>query len=133
MGPPAAKQGDRIVATDIHVVLVPSAAGPVPTPLPHPFSGPLTGELSGNVRVMGCPAATAGSVATNAPAHLPMAPGTAFQVPPANRGTIAAGSATVRINGRPAARAGDAAITCNDPSPLPVGRVVSVGTVRVGG
>jgi uncharacterized Zn-binding protein involved in type VI secretion len=42
------------------------------------------------------------------------------------------GSATVMINGKPAARAGDTAMTCNDPSPLPVGTVVATGTVMIG-
>src|SRR5206468_4203671 len=62
VGQPAAKQGDQIVATDTHIVLVPALpAPPVPTPLPHPFSGALNGGLSGDVKVMGKPAATVGS------------------------------------------------------------------------
>jgi uncharacterized Zn-binding protein involved in type VI secretion len=122
-----------VVAVDVHVVLVPSPGGPVPTPLPHAFSGPLADGLSPNVRIMGRHAATAGSTARNAPAHLPTPPGTTFQVPPSNRGTVITGSATVRINGRMAARHGDTAVTCGDPVPLPGGTVVAVGTVRVGG
>ena len=35
MGQPAAKQGDQIVATDTHIVIVPGTP-PTPTPLPHP-------------------------------------------------------------------------------------------------
>ncbi|HBL30338.1 MAG TPA: hypothetical protein DD490_26180 [Acidobacteria bacterium] len=132
MGQPAAKQGDQIVGTDTHIVLVPSPGGPVPTPLPHPFAGILNGGLSSNVKVMGRPAATVGSTADNQPAHLPTPPGTAFQKPPANRGTIKLGSATVKINGKAAARHGDVAETCNDPANLPVGTVIAVGTVRVG-
>lgn len=132
MGLPAAKRGDRIVASDVHVVLVPSPGGPVPTPLPHPFSGRLDSGLSRNVRIMGRPAATAGSTARNAPAHRPTPPGTSFQAPPSNRGKVVTGSATVRINGRMAARHGDTAVTCNDPSPLPAGTVLAAGTVRVG-
>jgi uncharacterized Zn-binding protein involved in type VI secretion len=38
----------------------------------------------------------------------------------------------VRINGRPAARAGDTAMTCNDPTDLPIGRVQAEGTVSIG-
>jgi len=133
MGQPAAKKGDHVVAVDTHVVLVPSPGGPVPTPLPHPFDGILDGNLSGDVKILGQPAATVGSTATNTPAHLPTPPGTSFQVPPANRGTVQTGSATVRINGKPAARAGDTALTCNDPTDLPAGQVVAAGTVRIGG
>ncbi len=130
MGQPAAKQGDRVVATDIHVVMIPSPGGPVPTPLPHPFSGVVAGSLSGNVRVMGRPAATVGSTADNAPPHVPQ--GGPFQRPPSNRAQVIVGSPTVLINGKPAARNGDTALTCNDPADLPVGTVVAAGTVLVG-
>jgi len=133
VGQPAAKQGDQIIATDIHIVLVPAPpAPPVPTPLPHAFVGIITEALSSSVFIMGRPAAVVGSTADNTPPHLPTPPGTAFQVPPVNRSTIQSGSATVRINGKPAARNGDTAMTCNDPSDLPGGTVVAVGTVFIG-
>lgn len=132
MGKPAAKKGDRIVAVDTHIVMVPSSGGPVPTPLPHPFAAAIAGGVSNNVRIMGKPAATVGSTAQNSPAHLPTPPGTAFQKPPANTATIKVGSSTVRINGKAAARAGDKAITCNDPADLLNGTVVAVGTVMIG-
>lgn len=131
--PPAAKQGDQVVAVDIHIVMVPSPGGQVPTPLPHPFSGMLDGSLSSNVIVMGLPAATVGSTANNQPPHIPTPPGTAFQIPPTNQGTIIRGSSTVFINGKPAARAGDPAQTCADPAPNPGGQVIAVGTVMIGG
>lgn len=132
MGQPAAKEGDLITATDTHVVLVPSPSGTTPTPLPHPFSGPLNGGLSADVKVMGRRAATVGSTADNAPPHVPTPPGTAFQRPPANRGTVKAGSGTVKINGKAAARNGDVAETCNDPVDLPAGTVVGTASVLIG-
>jgi uncharacterized Zn-binding protein involved in type VI secretion len=134
MGMPAAKQGDQIVATDIHIVMVPPPAPgpPIPTPLPHPFTGIVNGGLSPDVKVMGLPAACVGSTADNVPPHVPTPPGVAFQKPPTNVGTIQLGSSTVLINGRMAARAGDVALTCNDPSDLPVGSVVAAGTVMIG-
>jgi len=132
MGQPAAKQGDQVVATDTHIVLVPSAAGPVPTPVPHPFTGILSGGLSTNVKIMGMPAATMNSTADGTPPHLPMPPGVSFQMPPSNRATILMGSMTVKINGQSAARNGDTAMTCNDPVDAPVGTVVAVGTVLIG-
>jgi uncharacterized Zn-binding protein involved in type VI secretion len=131
VGQPAAKQGDSIVAVDTHIVIVPGPP-PVPTPLPHPFVGPIGGRLSDNVRIMGLCAATVGSTADNIPSHIPMPPGAGFQKPPANKGTVQAGSATVRINGKAAARNGDRAMTCNDPADLPVGTVVATGTVLIG-
>lgn len=131
MGQPAAKQGDQIVGLDTHIIMIPSPGGPVPTPLPHPFSGMLDGSLSNDVKIMGMPAATLNSTATNTPPHIPQ--GGPFQVPPTNRGQIIMGSATVLINGKGAARNGDTANTCNDPADMPVGTVVAVGTVLIGG
>jgi uncharacterized Zn-binding protein involved in type VI secretion len=133
VGMPAAKQGDQIVAVDTHIVMVPAPPGPpVPTPLPHPFAGLLNGGLSSDVKIMGMPAATVDSTADNVPPHIPTPPGTAFQNPPKNKGTIKVGSQTVKINGKAAARMGDTAETCNDPADAPVGTVVAAGTVLIG-
>ena len=132
MGQPAAKKGDQVVAVDTHIVMVPSPGGPVPTPLPHPFTGVMDGGLSSDVNIMGMPAATVDSTATNTPSHIPIPPGTAFQSPPGNKATVKLGSQTVKINGKGAARNGDTAETCNDPANLPAGTVVAVGTVLVG-
>jgi uncharacterized Zn-binding protein involved in type VI secretion len=134
MGQPAAKQGDKITAVDTHFVLVPAPpAPPVPTLLPHPFSGIIDGNLSNNVKIMGLPAATVGSTATNTPPHIPTPPGVSFQTPAANRGTVTMGSKSVKINGKPAARAGDSAQTCQEPAPNPGAKVVATGTVLIGG
>lgn len=134
MGMPAAKQNDQIVATDMHIVLVPAPpAPPVPTPLPHVFNGILTGGLSSNVKIMGLPAATVGSTADNTPPHFPTPPGTSFTVPPTNKGIVMMGSGTVFINHKPAARAGDTAQTCADPVPNMMAKVVAAGTVMIGG
>lgn len=130
MGQPAAKQGDQVVATDIHIVMIPAVPSPIPTPLPHPFVGVIDGGLSSDVNIMGMPAATVDSTASNTPPHIPQ--GGPFQKPPANKGTIKLGSPTVKINGKMAARNGDVAETCNDPADLPVGTVVAVGTVLIG-
>ncbi len=131
MGQPAAKQGDRVMATDTHIILVPVGSGTVPTPIPHPFAGVIDGGLSSDVKIMGKPAATVDSTATNTPSHVPQ--GGQFQKSPSNKGTIKMGSATVKINGKMAARNGDTAMTCNDPSDLPAGKVVAAGTVFIGG
>ncbi len=128
MGMPAAKKGDKITAQDVHLIQPPGTAPPAS--IQHPFKGIISGKLSANVSIMGKPAATMNSTATNTPAHLPI--GGTFVKPPANRGSILAGSATVFINGKPAARSGDTAMTCNDPVDLPVGKVVAKGTVFIG-
>lgn len=133
MGQPAAKQGDQIVAIDIHIVMVPAPPSPpVPIPLPHPFVGIISGGLSSDVKIMGKPAAMVDSTADNTPPHIPTPPGIAFQKPPTNKGTIVIGSPTVKINGKAAARNGDSANTCNDPSDLPAGTVLAFGTVFIG-
>ena len=132
MGQPAATEGSNVVGVDVHIVMVPSPGGPVPTPLPHPFSGPINGGTIASVKICGRPAAVVGSTADNQPAHLPTPPGSSFQKPPSNKGTIASGSTTVRIGGKAAARAGDPVRTCNDPADQPVGQVVAVSTVSIG-
>ena len=132
MGQPAAKQGDRIIAIDMHIVMVPTGPTLTPTMLPHQFMGMLNGGLSSNVKIMGRAAATAGSTAENVPPHVVTPPGTIFQKPPSNKATIQVGSATVKINGKPAARNGDAAMTCNDPMDQPAGKVIAAGTVFIG-
>ncbi|MBK5926172.1 PAAR domain-containing protein [Rhodobaculum claviforme] len=130
MGQPAAKANDSITATDTHVVMIPVGTGTVPTPLPHPFLGTINGGLSRDVFIDGQPAAPRGATADNTPPHIPQ--GGPFQSPPANRGEILTGSATVHVNGVPLARHGDTALTCNDPTDLPVGSVIAVGTVFAG-
>ena len=130
--PFAAKQNDLIQAVDIHIIMIPTPGGPVPTPLPHPFLGQLNGSLSPDVKIDGQPAATVNSTATNMPSHIP--PGGPFQKPPTNQGKVFMGSATVLINGKPAARMGDICMTCNDPSDLPVGKIiVPFSSVQIGG
>jgi uncharacterized Zn-binding protein involved in type VI secretion len=130
MGQPAARQNDRVQATDIHIILVPSPGGPVPTPTPHPFSGPLLESLSADVLIDGRAAATQGSVALNIPPHVPQ--GGTFQIPPTNRGTVQTGSATVFINDRLAARMADHVMTCFDTPGAPGVIVEGSPTVVIG-
>ena len=122
-----------MVAVDIHIVMVPTPGGPVPTPLPHPFSGQLDGALSTTVTANGKAVAVVDSTATNQPAHIPTPPGVSFQKPPANQGVVMLGSATVKIQGKMVARATDTVKTCNDPTDAPVGQIIAAGVVLVGG
>ncbi|ESW93127.1 PAAR motif protein [Mesorhizobium sp. LSJC269B00] len=127
MKQPAAKQGDRVVGIDMHLIQPPGPTSPVI--VPHPFDGIIDSGCVDTVKVNGMPAAIVGSVAFNQP-HIPM--GGTFVIAPRNRGTINTGSVTVSIGGRPAARAGDTALTCNDPVDAPNGKVVATGTVWIG-
>ncbi|QFZ18657.1 PAAR domain-containing protein [Saccharothrix syringae] len=127
MGKPAAKQGDRVVGVDVHLVQPPGAPSPIPVPLP--FQGTLSGALSRNVKIEKRPAAMFGSTVRNTPPHPPLP----YVKPPTNEGRVFLASFTVFINGRPAARSGDLVLTCGDPVPLPTAVVQATGTVRIGG
>jgi uncharacterized Zn-binding protein involved in type VI secretion len=131
MPQPAAKKGDQVFAVDTHIVVMPLPAPP--TPLPNPFNGILNGNLSTNVNIQGQPAATVDSTAENIPQHIYTPPGIGFQKKPTDSGTVINGSTTVFINGKGVARAGDTVRTCNDPTDLPVGTIIAVSTVLVGG
>ena len=131
MGKPAAKKGDTIVSpADIHLVQITTPVGPVIIPQPLPFKARLTKGLSKNVNIMGQPAAMKGSSGQNTPKHVPM--GGTFVKQPSNKGAVFLGSLTVKINGKQAARAGDPALTCNDPTDQPIGKVIASGTVTIG-
>jgi uncharacterized Zn-binding protein involved in type VI secretion len=131
MGQPAAKKGDQILGVCIHTVMVPAPpAPPVPTPLPHPFMGVIDNGLSPDVKIMGQPAATVDSEASNTPQHIPTPPGTTHQSPPNNKAKIKMGSSTVKINGKGIARAGDIAESC-DEMKVPA-TVMAVSTVMAG-
>ncbi len=129
MGQPAAKQGDRVIALDPHLIQPPGPVSPVM--VPHPFSGILNGNLSPTVKIQGRAAATVDSTATNTPPHVPI--GGTFVNPPTNRATVVLGSATVKINDKAAARMGDRADTCNDADIQAGGQIVAVSTVLIGG
>jgi uncharacterized Zn-binding protein involved in type VI secretion len=132
VGQPAAKQGDSVVGTDIHIVMVPSPGGPVPTPGPHPFNGTITSGCSEDVLIDGLPAAVVGAGVTNSVPHMPVPPSGTFQTPPTNDGTVLGpGSPSVLINGKPAARVGDPVQTCNDPAPAPTSSIVGTSTVFI--
>lgn len=126
MGEVAAKKGDFITATDIHLEKV----GYTIVPIPNPFRGILERELSPSVFIMDKPAAVVGSIAVNTPKHSPKAG--SFVRPPNNEGTIITGSSSVRINNKPAARNNDGAVTCTDVGYTSTPKVVAYGTVYMG-
>ncbi len=131
MGSPAAKEGDKVVGIDTHIVMIPSPVGPVPTPTPMPFNGILCGELASTVFVDNASVAVEGSVAQNMPPHIPA--GGPFQRPPKNQAKVCEASSTVIVDGKGVARQGDYARTCNDPEDAPNGAVIAASTVFVGG
>ena len=129
MGRPAAKKGDQIIGVDIHIVMIPTPLGPVPTPQPSPFRGAIKSAVSPNVFINKKNAATLLSTANNVPPHIPI--GGPFQKPPTNKSKVILGSFSVFINKKPAARANDLCLDCNDPVDLPTGMVVVKGKSNV--
>lgn len=128
MPKPVAKKGDRITATDTHLVIPPGGGPPVPTPLP--YDGVLKKELCTTVFSEHQAVAVVGSISVMSPGHS-AAPGT-FANPPSNEGKVYIGAPTVFSEHKAIARDGDVALTCNDPTDLPVGKVVATGTVYSG-
>ena len=136
MGEPGAKKMDQIVSVtpgDVHIIMIPSPGGPVPTPIPHPCTSIIKDKVAEKVKVMGQPGAVKGSISTHTPPHIPMGPGP-FQKPPANKGEIVTASSNVFYEGKEAAMLGDTGKMCADPSDAPVGKVIgTAATVLIGG
>lgn len=136
MGKPGAKKMDQIVSVtpgDVHIIMIPSPGGPVPTPIPHPCASMIKDNVATKVKVMGQPGAVKGSKSKHTPPHIPMGPGP-FQKPPKNEGEIITGSSNVFYEGKEAAMLGDTGQMCSDPSDTPVGKVIgTAATVLVGG
>ena len=101
--PPAATMGDKVVGSDIHIIVIPAAGGPVPTPLPHPYSGRILGNCVPTVLIGGKPAATIGSTVTNIPPAHPARAGPSRSPRPIRPDHPDRQSATVLIGGKPAA------------------------------
>lgn len=125
MGQPAAKKGDKVMAVDVHNVVMPNGAV---TPMPGPFVGQIAKKVAKKVKIEGKPAAVKGSKAKNQPPHIPA--GVNFQKSPKNEGEITKGSKKVKLGGKPAARMGDMAKTCSD-VPGPPGSVIAPGMPKV--
>ncbi len=136
----ASKWFDPVLGVDIHIILVPTPAGPVPTPLPNPFVGMVFdppgmvfsigfGAATGGVSftlVNGLPVTNTGTGATNklTMPHLPV-PGP-FQKPPSDSADLMFGGLHVQFGGSHVVRLGDVALSCNDPVELPTSTVLVI-------
>jgi uncharacterized Zn-binding protein involved in type VI secretion len=128
VGKPVAKKGDRVTATDTHLVIPAGGGPPVPTPLA--YDGDIKQDLCASVFSERRAVAVVGSTSVMTPGHV-AAPGS-FTDPPSNQGHVIVGSPTVYAERKALARDGDVARTCNDPTDLPVGKVVASGSVYSG-
>ncbi|MDY7232218.1 DUF6531 domain-containing protein [Hyalangium rubrum] len=134
---------DPVLGIDIHIVLVPTPAGPVPTPVPMPFVGMVfdpvglaigaaigmaTGGGPGLVLVNSMPVTNCGTSVTNklTMPHLPV-PGVAFaRGMPGNDAELYFGSLNVSLGGTLGVRLGDIALSCSDPVRLPTSVVLAI-------
>lgn len=125
---------DPVLGVDIHILLVPTPAGPVPTPLPLPFTGivldpagaAINAALGGStVLAGGMPATHCGTAVVNLPPHIP-APGPPQTGKFDNDAKLLFGALNVSICGNLAVRLGDIALSCGDPTRMPTSVVLAI-------
>jgi RHS repeat-associated protein len=111
------KHMDPLLGVDVHIILIPTPAGPVPTPIPHPHVGmimdpfdyiPVVGSTLYVNNMIKASAGTAGLLIP--PSHIPM--GGPFAPPPGNESEMFMGSATVDAEGDPFSFLGCPVISC---------------------
>ena len=114
----AAKHMDPLVGVDIHITLLPTPVGPVPTPLPNPYVGMVFDPvdyipfIGATVYINGLPRAVAGTNGQALPPHLPLAG--PFAKPPTNESEIFMGSSTVVVDGSPQSFLAMPVLSCQD-------------------
>ncbi len=115
-GKQLAKQDDKVMGFDIHLMKVPSGNGTAIVPIPHPFIGKIADSLSKDVKIAGKAAAVKGSKAKHDDSMHMQMPGTiSFNQSPKKEGEVTGGTAPkVKINGKEAATIGSTVSTCND-------------------
>jgi RHS repeat-associated protein len=113
----AAKHMDPILGVDVHIILIPTPAGPVPTPLPNPFVGMVLDPMDyipfigATVVINGMKRGQAGTAGIAVVPHLPLG-GPFAPPPPGNEAEIFMGSATVASDGDAQSRLGMMALSC---------------------
>ena len=128
-GTPAAVMGDRITGNcPQHLFPNPASGIPQPGP-PLPFSAPVTIGVVPTVLIAGKPAVVVGCTGLNTPPHVGLHPTDPWFAPPAQIGTVMAGSTSVLIGGTPAAKTGSQCTCCVVPGIL----TGTATTVLIGG
>jgi len=127
---------DLVLGVDIHIMLVPTPVGPVPTPLPHPFTGlvldPMGAAMNaamggGVVLVNGLFVTNCGTGVMNIPPHLPV-PGPFAKGIPENDAELWVGALNVSMGGSLAVRLSLAGIDT-----ICVARPETVGIIALAG
>ena len=126
-GKQVAKQDDKVVGVDTHIIMIPSINGEVPTPMPHPFTGQLKEKLEESVKLGYKKVAVKGSVAKHVTGHIPQGP--RFQSQPKNKGEITGGTEpSVKVKGKEIAVLGSSVSTCSDVGERDNSKVIASGT-----
>ena len=126
-GKQVAKQDDKVVGLDTHIIMIPSINGEVPTPIPHPFTGQLKEKLEDCVKIGYKKVAVKGSVAKHGTGHIPQGP--RFQSQPKNKGEITGGTEpSVKVKGKEIAVLGSSVSTCSDVGERENSKVIAAGT-----
>src|SRR5690606_24221522 len=113
----AAKHLDPIVGVDVHIILIPTPAGPVPTPIPNPYVGMVFDPfdylpfLGATVYINGLPRAQAGTGGIALVPHLPLG-GPFGPPPPTNESEVFMGSSTVAVDGDAQSHLGLPVLSC---------------------
>ena len=128
-GKQVAKQNDRVVGFDTHIMVIPAGTGTANVPLPHPFIGQIKGKVSSNVKMGYKGVATKGSVARHDDSMHLQLPGTIqFLNNPKKEGEVTGGTiGEVKVNGKEVAVVGSLVTTCNDVGMRDNSTIVALG------
>ena len=128
-GKQVAKQNDRVVGFDTHIMVILAGTGTANVPLPHPFIGQIKGKVSSNVKMGYKGVATKGSVARHDDSMHLQLPGTIqFLNSPKKEGEVTGGTiGEVKVNGKEVAVVGSLVSTCNDVGMRDNSTIVALG------
>ena len=115
-GKQIAKQDDRVMGFDTHMMVVPAGTSTATVPLPHPFIGQIKDKVSSDVKIDDKGVAVKGSKAKHQSSTHMQLPGTIkFQNNPKCEGEVTGNTVSkVKVDGKEVAVLGSQLTTCND-------------------
>ena len=124
-----AKQNDKVIGFDTHIMVIPAGTSTANVPLPHPFIGQIKDKVSSDVKIGDKGVATKGSIAKHDDSMHMQLPGTIkFQNNPKKEGEVTGGTVSkVKVNGKEVAVLGRQVTTCNDMGMQNNSTIVSIG------
>ncbi|MEE1342849.1 MAG: phage baseplate assembly protein V, partial [Lachnospiraceae bacterium] len=124
-----AKQNDKVMGFDTHIMVIPAGMSTANVPLPPPFIGQIKDKVSSDVKIGDKGVATKGSIAKHDDSMHMQLPGTIkFQNNPKKEGEVTGGTVSkVKVNGKEVAVLGSQVTTCNDMGMQNNSTIVSIG------